>query len=91
MPKAAWKAMRCALPPQSRGSRGGHAVEWALSHTFAPQDQSYIITTYRYPTNPEFRFEEFYSRLSESGFVIYPGKLSQEPCFRIGDSSEESE
>lgn len=50
----------------------------------APQDQSYIITTYRYPANPEFRFEEFYSRLSEMGFVIYPGKLSQEPCFRIG-------
>jgi 2-aminoethylphosphonate-pyruvate transaminase len=50
----------------------------------APDDQSYIITTYRYPANPEFRFEEFYSRLSERGFVIYPGKLSQEPCFRIG-------
>jgi 2-aminoethylphosphonate-pyruvate transaminase len=50
----------------------------------APEDQSYIITTYRYPTDREFRFEEFYSRLSEMGFVIYPGKLSQEPCFRIG-------
>jgi len=22
--------------------------------------------------------------LSELGFLIYPGKLSQEPCFRIG-------
>ena len=50
----------------------------------APEDQSYIITTYRYPTDPEFRFEDFYARLSEMGFVIYPGKLSQEPCFRIG-------
>jgi 2-aminoethylphosphonate-pyruvate transaminase len=50
----------------------------------APEDQSYIITTYRYPASPEFRFEEFYSRLSEMGFVIYPGKLSKEPCFRIG-------
>jgi 2-aminoethylphosphonate-pyruvate transaminase len=50
----------------------------------APEDQSYIITTYRYPTDPGFRFEEFYSRLSEMGFVIYPGKLSQEACFRIG-------
>jgi len=50
----------------------------------APEDQSYIITTYRYPTDPEFRFEEFYARLSEMGFVIYPGKLSQAPCFRIG-------
>jgi len=28
--------------------------------------------------------EEFYPRLSELGFIIYAGKLSQEPCFRIG-------
>jgi len=50
----------------------------------AAEDQSYIITTYRYPAHPEFRFAEFYTRLSEAGFIIYPGKLSQEPCFRIG-------
>lgn len=50
----------------------------------APEDQSYIITTYRYPADPAFRFDEFYARLSEQGFLIYPGKLSQEPCFRIG-------
>ncbi len=50
----------------------------------AAEDQSYIITTYRYPTEPWFNFEEFYSRLSDLGFIIYPGKLSQEPCFRIG-------
>jgi 2-aminoethylphosphonate-pyruvate transaminase len=47
------------------------------------EDQSPIITTYRYP-DPEFRFDEFYSKLSDLGFVIYPGKLTQEPCFRIG-------
>jgi 2-aminoethylphosphonate-pyruvate transaminase len=49
----------------------------------APEDRGYIITTYYYPGD-SFRFEEFYSRLSELGFIIYPGKLSQEPCFRIG-------
>lgn len=48
----------------------------------APEDQSCIITSYRYPK--EFNFEEFYGRLSEMGFVIYPGKLSSEECFRIG-------
>jgi 2-aminoethylphosphonate-pyruvate transaminase len=48
------------------------------------EDQSYIITTYRYPSDPAFRFDQFYARLSELGFLIYPGKLSQEPCFRIG-------
>jgi 2-aminoethylphosphonate-pyruvate transaminase len=49
----------------------------------APEDRGYIITTYRYPVE-DFRFEEFYSRLSERGFLIYPGKLGQESCFRIG-------
>lgn len=48
------------------------------------EDQSWIITTYRYPADPGFSFEDFYSELSELGFVIYPGKLSQAPCFRIG-------
>lgn len=48
------------------------------------EDRSYIISTYRYPADPEFHFEEFYAQLSEQGFVIYPGKLSQEACFRIG-------
>jgi 2-aminoethylphosphonate-pyruvate transaminase len=49
----------------------------------ADEDQSPIITTYRYP-DANFHFEEFYSTLSDLGFVIYPGKLTQEPCFRIG-------
>jgi hypothetical protein len=47
------------------------------------EDQSPIITTYRYPS-ADFCFDEFYSKLSDLGFVIYPGKLTQEPCFRIG-------
>jgi 2-aminoethylphosphonate-pyruvate transaminase len=49
-----------------------------------PQNQSPIITTYRYPNAPAFRFDEFYSKLSERGCVIYPGKLTSEACFRIG-------
>jgi 2-aminoethylphosphonate-pyruvate transaminase len=58
--------------------------ELGFQHYLAPEDRGYIITTYRYPADDSFRFEEFYSRLSELGFVIYPGKLSQERCFRIG-------
>jgi 2-aminoethylphosphonate-pyruvate transaminase len=46
--------------------------------------QSPIITTFRYPREPWFDFEAFYTALSERGFVIYPGKLTAEPCFRIG-------
>jgi 2-aminoethylphosphonate-pyruvate transaminase len=62
-------------------ARGMEAL--GFEHYLAAQDRGYIITTYRYP-NGRFRFAEFYSRLAELGFVIYPGKLSQEPCFRIG-------
>jgi 2-aminoethylphosphonate-pyruvate transaminase len=49
------------------------------------KDQGYIITTFRYPKNPRFHFARFYERLSELGFIIYPGKLTAEPCFRIGN------
>ena len=48
------------------------------------EDRGYIITSFYYPTHPRFDFKEFYQRLSERGHVIYPGKLSQADCFRIG-------
>jgi 2-aminoethylphosphonate-pyruvate transaminase len=50
----------------------------------APRDQGYIITAFRYPEHPKFRFEEFYRRLSAAGFVIYPGVVSDADTFRIG-------
>ncbi|HEX2479694.1 MAG TPA: hypothetical protein VHK45_10465, partial [Geminicoccaceae bacterium] len=33
---------------------------------------------------PRFAFEEFYDRLRRRGYVIYPGKLTVAPSFRIG-------
>jgi len=50
----------------------------------AEEDQSFIITSFRYPSNPAFQFADFYKRLWDAGFAIYPGKLSYESCFRIG-------
>ena len=50
----------------------------------APADQGYIITSYRYPQHANFDFDDFYQRLNERGFVIYPGKVSDADCFRIG-------
>ena len=47
--------------------------------------QGPIIATFRYPRDARFVFEEFYRRLSDLGFVIYPGKLTAEPCFRVGN------
>lgn len=49
-----------------------------------PEDQGYIITSFRYPKHKNFDFDEFYSHLNSRDYVIYPGKLSQEDCFRIG-------
>lgn len=51
----------------------------------APEKQGHIITSFRYPTHPNFTFDEFYARLNEMGYVIYPGKVSNADCFRIGN------
>ncbi len=47
--------------------------------------QSPIITAFYSPTHPDYRFADFYQRLKAQGFVIYPGKVSQADCFRIGN------
>ncbi len=47
-----------------------------------------IITAFYSPKAPEYRFADFYTRLKEKGFVIYPGKVSQNDCFRIGNIGE---
>lgn len=49
-----------------------------------PEDQGYIITSFRYPDHPNFDFNRFYELLNNKGFVIYPGKVSDAACFRIG-------
>jgi len=50
-----------------------------------PEDQGYIITSFRYPKHPNFDFNRFYEALNEKDFVIYPGKVSNADCFRIGN------
>lgn len=44
-----------------------------------------IITTFLYPEKRTFEFKSFYNFLKTKGFVIYPGKLSDEDTFRIGN------
>ncbi len=51
----------------------------------APELQGTIITAFRCPRDRRFQFDEFYTRLNDKGFVIYPGKLSDSDCFRIGN------
>lgn len=58
--------------------------EIGFKEYLAPQDQGHIITSFLYPKNPSFSFEQFYKKLNERGYVIYPGKVSNADCFRIG-------
>jgi 2-aminoethylphosphonate-pyruvate transaminase len=59
--------------------------EMGFKEYLEPQDQGYIITSFLYPKDPNFSFEQFYKRLNEKGHVIYPGKVSDADCFRIGN------
>ncbi len=75
-----------------RGARyqANHAVlchgmaELELHPYLPPGLQSFIITAFPFPANPRFSFDQFYRSLSERGFIIYPGKLTQVNTFRIG-------
>ncbi|MHC4562081.1 MAG: 2-aminoethylphosphonate--pyruvate transaminase [Planctomycetota bacterium] len=60
-------------------------VEMGFRPYLREEHMGYIITTYHYPRDENFDFEQFYRRLSEQGYVIYPGKLTQEHCFRLGN------
>jgi len=46
--------------------------------------QAPIIVTFLVPDDPKFVFSEFYDRLAERGYIIYPGKLTVADTFRIG-------
>jgi 2-aminoethylphosphonate-pyruvate transaminase len=98
-PTHALLAFRQALRElQAEGGVEGRAARYRSNHRalvkgmtelgfemyLAEEDQGYIITSFRYPRHPGFKFEAFYQRLSDKGFVIYPGKVSSADCFRIG-------
>lgn len=46
--------------------------------------QSPIIVTFLAPAHPAFSFAELYRRVSEAGFILYPGKLTRVDTFRVG-------
>ena len=46
--------------------------------------QGCIITTYLFPDDPNFDFHTFYEDLAARGMLIYPGKLTDVDCFRVG-------
>ena len=49
-----------------------------------PAIQAPIIVTFHAPADPRYSFREFYDRVREKGYVLYPGKLTQVETFRVG-------
>ncbi len=78
------------VPARAERYRQNHRVllrglaELGLHPYLAPEIQSYLITAFEYPKNRDFSFPAFYRGLSDKGFIIYPGKLTQVDTFRIG-------
>ena len=49
-----------------------------------PEAQGCVIATFLFPDDAKFDFPRFYNELAQRGFVIYPGKLTEADCFRVG-------
>ena len=50
--------------------------------------QGPIITTFFYPANKNYTFQEMYQYIKERGYAIYPGKVTDAETFRIGNIGE---
>jgi len=83
-------AMEGGVEDRARRYKQNQAVLEEKMHSlgFVPylnkKHQGYLITSYRYPTDPMWNFNTFYEELNKLGCVIYPGKVSNADCFRIG-------
>lgn len=49
-----------------------------------PRHQAPVIVTFHAPGDPNYKFQQFYDRVREKGFVLYPGKLTQVDTLRVG-------
>ncbi len=78
------------VPSRAARYRENHAVlgqgmaRLGFETHVSPPLQSHVITTFHLPSHPRFHFDRFYALLGDRGYVIYPGKLTDAPCFRIG-------
>ena len=75
------RGARCAR--HQRAIARGFA-ELGFVPLLAPELQSPVITTFRYPTGGWFSFDRLYAELARHGFLLYPGKLGEVDCFRVG-------
>lgn len=58
--------------------------ELGFTPYLAEDVQAPIIITFLMPTAEQFVFSDFYHKLQQHGYVIYPGKLTEVNSFRIG-------
>ena len=49
-----------------------------------PRIQAPIIVTFHAPADARYNFREFYDRVRDNGFILYPGKLTKVETFRVG-------
>ncbi len=59
-------------------------AEMGFRPLLRPELQAPIIVTFRMPADPRFDFQVFYDRVKDRGYVLYPGKLTVAPSFRVG-------
>ena len=52
--------------------------------SLSPEMRGYIITSFRCPDHQDWDLDRVYALLGDEGFVIYPGKVGEADCFRIG-------
>ena len=50
--------------------------------------QGPIITTFFYPEQKNYSFQEMYDYIKERGYAIYPGKVTDAETFRVGNIGE---
>lgn len=56
--------------------------------TYIHDHQGPIITTFLYPENCNYTFNEMYNYIKDRGYAIYPGKVTSADTFRIGNIGE---
>jgi 2-aminoethylphosphonate-pyruvate transaminase len=49
-----------------------------------PEVQAPIILTFHAPADARYEFKAFYEAVKQRGFILYPGKLTQQETFRVG-------
>ena len=81
---------------EARSRRYQENNRYLISHmkamVFIPyvseEHQGSIITTFFYPENRNYTFDEMYRYIKERGYAIYPGKVTDVDTFRIGNIGE---